>query len=139
MLQSTARSAEIWQYVEVLHLAASAYAWENVASYDNIFRCLMSQYPDRSWEKTYTQMWHLSMRDPLPQRFCSGNNSGDGSSGRRQRDNYCWKFQKNQKHIMGSCRFEHWCKYCDGTSHGLSTCRKRKGNKKEMGEDNRKK
>ena len=129
------RSAEIWQYVEVIHLAASAYAWENVASYDNIFRHLMSQYPDRSWAKTYTQMWHLSMRDPLPQRFRSVNNSGGGGSGRKQRDNYCWKFQKND---MGSCRFEHRCKYCDRTSHGLSTCRKRKGDRRELGDDNRK-
>ena len=39
------RAAEIWQYVDVIHLAAAAYSWENVSMYDNTFCRLMSQYP----------------------------------------------------------------------------------------------
>ena len=131
------RAAEIWQYVDVIHLAAATYSWENVSMYDNTFHRLISQYPDRSWAKTYTQMWHLAMRDPIPQRSRAGGSSG--SSGyRRERDNYCWKFQKGQKHDMNSCRYEHRCKYCDGTSHGFNSCRKRKkssGNHRRENED----
>ena len=120
------RSAEIWQYVDVIHLAASSYSWDNISAYDNIFRRLMAEYPDRSWSKTYTQMWNLSMRDPLTKQ---GNYFVDKDNRRRSRDNYCWKFQKNQKHDLSSCKFDHQCKYCDGHNHGFYNCRKRKGRK----------
>ena len=59
------RSAEVWQYIYTINLAANAYAWENVASYDYTFRQLMSQYPAWNWSTIYQQMWSLTMRDPI--------------------------------------------------------------------------
>ena len=126
MLQFTARpiltghqrSGNMWM---LFHMAAGSYTWENVAMYDNTFRRLMSEYPDCSWAETYTQMWQLSMRDPLPKRFGGRESSTPGD-----RDNYCWKFQQNQKHDIALCRFDHRCKYCDGFLHGFNACRKRK-------------
>ena len=49
------RAGEIWQYVHIIHTAASTYHWDNVAYYDYIFRQLMAVKPWRSWAKTYTQ------------------------------------------------------------------------------------
>ena len=59
------RAAEIWQYVHVIHTAASSFVWSNVNQYDLTLRHLMAHYPSCSWAKTYTQGWHLAMTDPL--------------------------------------------------------------------------
>ena len=45
------RASEIWQYVYVIHTAATNIPWENVAYYDYTFRQLMASKPLRSWEK----------------------------------------------------------------------------------------
>ena len=42
------RSREIWQYISVINTAANAYVWDNVYSYDIIFRQLMQFNPSRS-------------------------------------------------------------------------------------------
>ena len=46
------RASEIWQYVYVIHTAASANPWDNVYYYDINFRELMASKPWRSWGKT---------------------------------------------------------------------------------------
>ena len=66
------RSQEIWQYISVINTAASSYIWENVYHYDIMFRQLMEFNKNRSWAITYTHMWNLSMRTPLPQRNSFG-------------------------------------------------------------------
>ena len=128
------RAAEVWQYVYVINLAASSYTWENVANYDYTFRQLMAQYPERSWALIYSQMWSLTMRDPVNrfERFNTGN--GQRNEGRRSsnsgRDDYCWHFNKNRCKFGQRCKFEHRCFYCDGHGHGLFNCRKKNGNTK---------
>ena len=42
------RSAEIWQYVYTINLAATSFIWDNVPAYDYTFRQLMAKYPSRS-------------------------------------------------------------------------------------------
>ena len=67
------RAAEIWQYVHVIHTAASSY------DYDITFRQLMSNYPNRSWAKTYMQspMLQCSCRLHIPRsRTPQGSNLG---------------------------------------------------------------
>ena len=140
------RSREIWQYISVINTAASSFVWDNVYSYDIIFRQLMEFNPARSWAVTYNQMWNLSMRDPLPnrgQKFVnnfgqsnfSGNNSHTQSNsktgrktlfaGRRTKSDYCWNFNKGIKCKWGkNCRFIEHCSYCDSSSHGVNTCPK---------------
>ena len=54
-------TAEIWQYIHVINMAASAYIWENVANYYYTFRQLMSSYPNHNWAKIYNQMWNIAM------------------------------------------------------------------------------
>ena len=75
------RSGEIWQYIYTISTAATSYQWDNVAFYDVTFRQMMSEWPSRSWAKTYTQLWQLALCDPLQKNF--GGNSfsqGTGSS-----------------------------------------------------------
>ena len=100
------RSVEIWQYVYIINLAASSYSWENVACYDYTFRQLMHHYPSRSWSTIYHQMWSLAMRDPISRNgFAARNSSGGGDHQQRsQRDNNCWKFNKNKCKFGSRCR-----------------------------------
>ena len=53
------RSREIWQYISVINTAASSYMWDNVYSYDVVFRQLMEFNPACSWAVTYNQMCNL--------------------------------------------------------------------------------
>ena len=40
-----ARSGEIWQYIHVIHTAASSYPWDSVQHYDLMFHQLMGAKP----------------------------------------------------------------------------------------------
>ena len=129
------RSKEIWQYMSVINSAASAYSWDNVASYDYTFRHLMEFNPCRSWAITYNQMWNLCMRDPLPKAFASkftGNHNNVGNhqnplpaKGRRNKSDYCWSFNKGVVCKFGKkCKFIERCSYCDSGAHGVNVCPK---------------
>ena len=139
------RAAEIWQYVHVINVAASAYSWDNVAYYDTTFRQLMSQNPNRSWSKIYNNMWNIAMRDPLPRNFGSvhsypynqqnrrssgnGNGGGEGSNGKRK-PRYCWAFNRGNGQCRdgAKCKFVHQCSYCEEKDHGKSRCSKKGSN-----------
>ena len=120
------RAAEIWQYVYVINLAATSYTWENVASYDFTFRQLMAEYPDRSWALICNQMWNLAMREPVGKGFSFGGKSKDNYSRKAsQRDDYCWRFNKNRCRFGAKCCYEHRCFYCDGAGHGVFNCNRK--------------
>ena len=122
------RAAEIWQYVHVINVAASSYAWDNVSSYDITFRHLMAQNPRRSWAKIYNQMWNMSMRDVLPRTPGTNQNSSFGkhnkSGGRKPK--YCWAHQENKCKDGAKCKWVHRCSYCDAGDHVKNNCPKRK-------------
>ena len=115
------RSPEIWQYIHVINMAASSFIWDNVASYDFTFRQLMAAYPHRSWARTYGQYWNLCMRDPIGSRHGGAGNNNSKNS-KRNRDNYCWTFNKNKCNNGANCPHEHRCLYCDGWGHGMYNC-----------------
>ena len=75
------RSAEIWQYVFTINSAASSYSWNNVAEYDYAFRQMMGRNPKRSWSKIYTQMWNISLTDPV--HFRNNGNKFTTQNGRQ--------------------------------------------------------
>ena len=108
------RAHEIWQYIHVITTAASSFIWENVSEYDVTFKQLMANFPQCSWGKIYTQMWNLAMHDPIQKNNRAGasQNKGSGNSEGKNRDRYCWKFNKNRCKSK-SCDWEHRCKYCD--------------------------
>ena len=117
------RSSEIWQYVHVINTAAQSFSWENVAYYDTTFRHLMAKRPERSWAKTYTQLWNIAMCDPLG-KF--GHSSyGTLQSRSDSKDNICWRWNKG-KCKKWNCKFEHKCSYCGMHNHQYSNCMKRK-------------
>ena len=138
------RAAEIWQYVHIINVAASAYVWENVANYDYTFRHLMANNPSRSWARIYNQMWNISMRNPTSFNYGSNqshNSSGGGKSsnhsfnnnnnsnrgggdGNKQKSKtkYCWGFNKAGCKLGANCKFVNRCSYCDAAGHGKSNC-----------------
>ena len=132
------RAVEIWQYIHVIHMAASSYIWENIAYYDFTFRQLMHSKPHRSWAKIYNQVWSLAMRDQLVgkgggQQHGLIGYGGQGSSNARQstgdwRDNCCWRFNNSRgnKCSKWNCPFDHRCKICRSWSHCSSQCTKKK-------------
>ena len=146
------RASEIWQYVEVINQAAAKFRWENVARYDYIFRHLMARNPQRSWAKTYTQMWTLELCGGDNQNANHGrgssnnykkphsnNGSGNGNGqGHSWRDNCCWKFNKGDQCLYGkNCRFDHRCTYCGSYSHPSMACPKKGGNASQGGKKKR--
>ena len=130
------RSAEIWQYIHTINMAAANYAWENVAYYDFTFRQMMSHNPNCSWAKIYSQLWNLVMCTPL-QKFSNNYSSGGNrnynnqngqarsmSGGHNKKINHpCWKFNKNQPCSPG-CEYEHKCSYCGMFGHSVLDCNK---------------
>ena len=132
-------AAEIWQYIYVIHKAATNYQWDNVAFYDFTFRQLMARKPWRSWSKTLTQAWNLAMTDPVSK---GGNNSktvqsAPHNNSRSWKDDCCWKFNKNKcPKTAHDCNYDHRCTYCGGWNHGFYNCHKRL-HKRSSGGDGR--
>ena len=117
------RANEIWQYVEIINIAASKYSWENVSSYDFQFRKWMAKNLLRNWGKTLPQIWNLELVDPVSR---NGSGKMTKAKGSVNTDQICWKFNKGKCEFGKHCRFEHRCSYCGGTNHGYNFCRWRK-------------
>ena len=131
------RSVEVLQYVDVINKAAATFSWENVARYDYTFRQLMAVKPYRSWAKTYTQMWNLTLNDPV-KRFSNENGyhttNSSNNKGNKKGDNTCWKFNKNKCPFTSrECNFEHRCSYCLVMGHPQISCYKKNGKKDQKG------
>ena len=130
------RSSEILQYVDVIHIAASNFLWDNVANYDYMFRKLMASKPWRSCSKTYTQGWNLALKNTQVKdsmqvhktNLSYGGNSGKSITQHGDQDwceDYCWKYNKNRcKKSNNECKYNHRCTYCGGWNHGYHNCRK---------------
>ena len=138
------RSAEIWQYVYCINNAASTYVWDNVADYDEMFRQLMEEKPNRSWAITYLQGWNMTMKEHLPQKFqgnsfAGGHNTSSGGSVNKQQDwkeKCCWRFNKNIRCNQG-CKWDHRCTYCGSWAHAKLNCPKnRKRDSRSLGHSN---
>ena len=75
----------------MIHRAASAYQWDNVAFYDFTFRQLKATKPWQSWSKTYVQAWNLAMDDPLGKPSSGGTKDRNNSVGQwQQKKNRDW-------------------------------------------------
>ena len=126
------RAGEILQYIDIIHRAASIFNWDNVAKYDYVFRQLMATKPHRSWAKVYTQMWNLTLNEPIKKFHENNNYHGNTSSNannrnQKKKDNICWKYNKNNCTYGRSCKFEHKCSYCGVNGHPVGNCHKKQG------------
>ena len=129
------RASEIWQYVYIIHTAATSNPWENVYFYDINFRELMASKPWRSWGKTYTQGWNMAFNNSSIANLNSGSNYNTSYNQSNQRQfnqkkdwkhDCCWRFNKNKCKKAGSdCNYDHRHTYCAGWNHGYFNCRKR--------------
>ena len=95
---SPSKAGEILQYVDVIHRAAAIFNWDTVARYDYVFRQLMSSKPHRSWAKIYTQMWNITLNEPIKKFHENGNynnsHNAQRSSNQKRKDSFCWKLQQ---------------------------------------------
>ena len=127
------RSGEILQYIDVIHRAAAIFNWDNVAKYDYVFRHLMDEKPHRSWAKVYTQMWNITLNEPIKKFNENGNYSNNTNSQQKGqhkgKDKFCWKYNKNSCTFGKSCKFDHKCSYCGVHGHPVTACHKKHGKK----------
>ena len=118
------RATELTQYSFIIHDAAQSFPWDNVYSYDVIFRRHMSRFPARNWGIILQQAWAMKMRNRtnLP-RNSRDNRSNKGTHGAGKRD-VCWKFNTGRCTFGISCKFEHKCALCMKFGHGAHDCRR---------------
>ena len=102
------RASEIWQYIYVIHTAASTNPWDNVYFYDINFRELMASKPWRSWGKTYTQGWNMAFNNNSGWHNAGYGSSGSGTANnnssfcnnnktqRSWKEDCCGRFNKNK-------------------------------------------
>ena len=125
------RAGEILQYIDIIHRAAAIFNWDNVAKYDYVFRQLMAANPHRSWAKVYTQMWNITLNEPIKKFNENGNGSNNNRNhnSQRKKETFCWKYNKNTCTYGKNCRFDHKCSYCGVMGHPVSSCHKKNGKK----------
>ena len=127
------RAGEILQYIDIIHRAAAIFNWDNVAKYDYVFRHLMDEKPHRSWAKVYTQMWNITLNEPIKKFNENGSSSNNYNNHQRnsqkRKDNLCWKYNKNTCTYGKTCKFEHKCSYCGVSGHPVLNCHKKNGKK----------
>ena len=132
------RAGEILQYVDIIHRAAAIFNWDNVARYDYVFRQLMATKPHRSWAKVYTQMWNLTLNEPL-KKFNEAGNGHNIYNGHRnnqkKKDSVCWKYNKSTCSYGKNCKFEHKCSYCGNFGHPALNCHKKQAKNKNKKEE----
>ena len=135
------RAGEILQYVDVIHRAAAIFNWDNVAKYDYVFRQLMAEKPHRSWAKVYTQMWNITLNEPIKKfnEHSTPNKYKANGNGQNKRESFCWKYNKNACTYGKSCKFEHKCSYCGVKGHPVLNCHKKHGKKGDRSEKGEKK
>ena len=134
------RGAEIYQYVHSISLAASSYVWDNVAYYDYHFRKLMGDNPQRSWAKVNTQLWSLSMREPITNKPNYNNINLTGYSKKNTsaewKDICCWRHNKNRCSKKASeCKYQHRCSHCGSQNHIYPNCPRKRGSSFGGGQD----
>ena len=122
------RASEMLQYAAIINQAAQKFSWEDVAHYDYVFRHLMEKRPQRSWAKTYTQMWNITLCGQNKPARQSGGNTANRQSTGSWKDRCCWRYNKSRCKYGTECRYDHRCNYCGSFSHPSQNCPKKKRN-----------
>lgn len=122
------RSSEIFQYINNIQAAANVYIWENVATYDRVFRRLMHDFPQRNWGLIYQQAWTLELKVQIGQVMGPTRRNSNHylwASNRTPKET-CRRFNNTGKCSYGqACKFDHRCNYCGKFGHGESKCHKK--------------
>ena len=90
------RVNELDQYIETISSAADTYIWDNVHTYDQIFRQLIRAFPYRSWAVLYVHGWNLTLRDPIPKGANNDNFKSNNKAKSKGKKEVCWRFNKSR-------------------------------------------
>ena len=149
------RSSELIQYNHIIHSISGTYTWENVYSYDRVFRLHLARHPERSWSVILQQAWSMKLKDRI---FCNdhavsnvdpfgtGNTTNYSTSGgshhntpKTKSNEPCKRYNRGKSKFGNSCRYKHKCTYCYKFGHTILTCRKLKADQergKKMTKEN---
>ena len=125
------RVNQLYQYAETISSASETYIWENVYTYNQTLRQLITAYPYCSWAVLYNHGWNLLLRDKNPRKSNGNNNNGKEKNG-KGKNKVCLKFNRSRCTYGTSYKFEHKCSYCGRYGHLMSGYKK----KEQQGKDN---
>ena len=132
----TEQANQLYQYIGTICEAATNFIWQNVYDYNQLFRQLITAFPDRSWAVIYHHGYlmclkeHIPPHNPIP-TFMKAAKSNNG----KDRE-ICWLFNKGHCSYGHSCKFDHRCAYCNKQGHSKQNCRLRMKDKHEKGDSN---
>ena len=132
-------ASDLIEYSHDIHAASLTYAWDNVYLYDKEFHLQLSKHLMRSWAVILQHAWNLKMKDRINHNSYPGNGADRSHNGNHQ--NFDSRFDKNnagrskvlkpcKRYNRGkcnygsSCKYKHWCSYCNKFGHGIVSCRK---------------
>ena len=138
-----AKSPELLQYSHTIHMASTAYIWENVYSYDKEFRHHIGRNPTKAWNVILQQAWTMLLKDRLRgEGSTSGNKTSNGAgnnSKMHKRGEPCRRFNRGICTFGLSCKFDHRCSVpkCGKFGHGAHMCRMREDKQDKSDQSNR--
>lgn len=127
------RNLELLQYQHAIKKAASAFPWDRVYNYDQIFRRVQEEVPTKSWAVTYQEAFNQELltafRYPgssdARTAVAAPNFVPDFKATKQpipKRATLCILYNKSGRCKYGnSCRYEHQCLACGGP-HPFINC-----------------
>ena len=108
------RANESLQYMNTIESAADTYCRDDVYEYDQLFRDLMEEFPDRNWGAIYQQGWSLMLKEKSsPSSNGNSLRNNHTKSVRKFKDKEgCWRYNKGKCTFGQNCRFDHRCAHC---------------------------
>ena len=72
------------QNANTIEMTSELFAWENVCAYDEGFRNLMEEFPERPWGLICQQEWGLMLTDVVHDRYRHNKvNKRNGNGGHK--------------------------------------------------------
>ena len=97
--------------------------WSAVASYDQLFRQYLCDFPERSWARTDTDLFIAKL---APNRLPISTGQGRFTpcrDGKKFTKGVCNAFNCSNCTWGKRCRFDHWCEVCNKIGHSKLVCR----------------
>ena len=114
------RANQLYQYVGTICEAATTFIWNNVYNYDQLFRQLITAFPDRSWAVIYNHGYIMCLKEHLPTNRTMVSSIIKSNKGGTLKDKeLCWIFNKGKCTCGPACKFDHRCSYCNKQGHSL--------------------
>ena len=115
------KATVLYQYGHTIHSASTAYALDNVYSYDREFRQHITRHPNRPWGVILQQAWTMILKDRIK------HNHSSHKSKHTKISDPCRHYNRGKCTFGLSCKYEHRCsvKKCGKFRHGAHICRLR--------------